>query len=76
MTSRHSCTRFIADHTIKDAPVCDAVSRVATMASEMRVNAAANVIELFMQTLVILQTTSILDSELETRLCYPLRPCG
>ncbi|GFX54266.1 hypothetical protein TNCV_3823651 [Trichonephila clavipes] len=27
MTSRHSCTRFIVDHTIEDASVCDAASK-------------------------------------------------
>ncbi|GFX89290.1 hypothetical protein TNCV_1339891 [Trichonephila clavipes] len=35
--------RFVVDHTIEDAPVCDATSRVAAaMISELRVNAAAN----------------------------------
>ncbi|GFU38284.1 hypothetical protein TNCV_2432821 [Trichonephila clavipes] len=51
-------TRFIADHTIEDAPVCDAASRVATaMVSVLRVHAAAYVVELFVQTLVVLQAT-------------------
>ncbi|GFW91961.1 hypothetical protein TNCV_2152411 [Trichonephila clavipes] len=77
MPSRHSCTRFVVDHTIEDAPVYDAASRVAAaMASELRVHAAANVVELFVQTLVVLQTTPILDSRLVTGLHDPLRPYG
>ncbi|GFX02522.1 hypothetical protein TNCV_727761 [Trichonephila clavipes] len=56
---------FVVDHTIKEAFVCDAASRVATtMVSTLRVHAVANVVELFVQTLVVLQTTTILDSEL------------
>ncbi|GFX01621.1 hypothetical protein TNCV_3971211 [Trichonephila clavipes] len=59
--------RFIVDHTIEDAPVCDAASRVAAvMVSELRAHAGANVIELYVQTLVVLQMTPILDSELVT----------
>ncbi|GFT47345.1 hypothetical protein TNCV_3749231 [Trichonephila clavipes] len=60
MTHRYSCTRFVIDHTNEDAPVCDAVSR----ANELRVHAAANVVELFVQALVVLQTIPILDSRL------------
>ncbi|GFT22409.1 hypothetical protein TNCV_3273811 [Trichonephila clavipes] len=67
MTSRHSCTRFVVDHTIEDTLICDAASRVAAaLISELRVHAAANVIELFVQTLVVLQTTPTLDSGLMT----------
>ncbi|GFX20690.1 hypothetical protein TNCV_77481 [Trichonephila clavipes] len=57
--------------------VCDAASRVVTtMVSELKVNdAAANIVELFMQTCVLLQTTPILDSGLVTWLHDPLRPC-
>ncbi|GFU05614.1 hypothetical protein TNCV_3292071 [Trichonephila clavipes] len=37
--------RFVIDHTIEDAPVIDASSRVTTaMVSELRVHAAANVV--------------------------------
>ncbi|GFW77302.1 hypothetical protein TNCV_924181 [Trichonephila clavipes] len=55
MTSRHSCTRFVVDHITEDVPVCDAVSRVATaMVSELKVHAAANIVELYMQTLVVI----------------------
>ncbi|GFX93015.1 hypothetical protein TNCV_139591 [Trichonephila clavipes] len=40
--------RFVVDHTIQHAPVCDAASRVAaSMVSQLRVNPAANVIEMF-----------------------------
>ncbi|GFV81256.1 hypothetical protein TNCV_4772831 [Trichonephila clavipes] len=78
MMFRHSCTqRFVVNQLIEDAPVCNAASRVtAVMVSELRVHAAANVVELFVQTLVVLQTTPMLDSELETWLNDPLRPCG
>ncbi|GFW11644.1 hypothetical protein TNCV_42791 [Trichonephila clavipes] len=52
------------------------VSRVsAAMFSELRDVAAANVIELFVQTLV-LQTTPILDRGFVTWLHDSLRPCG
>ncbi|GFS68663.1 hypothetical protein TNCV_1958861 [Trichonephila clavipes] len=51
---RHLYTRFVVDHTIEDAPVCDAASRAAvSMVSKLRVHAAANVIELFVSTLVL-----------------------
>ncbi|GFW61084.1 hypothetical protein TNCV_4872941 [Trichonephila clavipes] len=54
---------LVVDHTIKDAPVRDSTSRVAlAMASKLRVNATANVVEMFMQTLVALQTTPMLNS--------------
>ncbi|GFU06201.1 centrosomal protein [Trichonephila clavipes] len=74
MTSRHLCTRLVVDLTIQDAPICDAVSRaVVVMVSELRVHAAANVIELFVQTLVVVQTTPNLDSGLTAWLHDPLR---
>ncbi|GFW54974.1 hypothetical protein TNCV_2785891 [Trichonephila clavipes] len=45
---------FVVNHIIEDAPVCDASSRVsAAMVSELRDHAAANVVELFVQTLVV-----------------------
>ncbi|GFV14635.1 transposable element Tc1 transposase [Trichonephila clavipes] len=75
--SCHSCTRFVVDHAIEDAPVCDAASRVAAvMVSELRVHDAADVVELFVQTLVDQQTTPILDSGLVTWLHDPLRQSG
>ncbi|GFS57973.1 hypothetical protein TNCV_3124621 [Trichonephila clavipes] len=46
------------------------------MVSELRTHDAANVVELFVQTFVVLQTTPILDSELVAWLHDPLRPCG
>ncbi|GFX65952.1 hypothetical protein TNCV_13731 [Trichonephila clavipes] len=59
--------RFVVVHTIEDVSVCDAASRItAVMISELRVHASGNVVELFMQTLVVLQTTKILDSGLVT----------
>ncbi|GFY29515.1 hypothetical protein TNCV_2626851 [Trichonephila clavipes] len=61
--SHHSCARLVVDHTIEEVPVCDAASRVAAaMVSNLRVHAAADVV----QTLVVLQTTLILDSGLVT----------
>ncbi|GFW99537.1 hypothetical protein TNCV_3417701 [Trichonephila clavipes] len=75
MTSRHP--RFVADHTIEAAPICDATSEVsAAMVSELRFHTAANVIEQFVQTLVVLQTTPTLDSGIMTWLHDSLRPCG
>ncbi|GFV08890.1 hypothetical protein TNCV_3821331 [Trichonephila clavipes] len=58
--------RFVVDHTIEDAPVSDAAS--SDSASAMVSKAAANVIELFVQTLAVLQTTPIMDSGLEGRI--------
>ncbi|GFV29027.1 hypothetical protein TNCV_1378781 [Trichonephila clavipes] len=66
--------RFVVDHTIKDTPVWDAASRVAaTIVSKLGVHTSANVVELFAQTLVVLQTTPIFDSGLVTLLHDPLR---
>ncbi|GFW43951.1 hypothetical protein TNCV_231901 [Trichonephila clavipes] len=57
--------KFVVDHTIEDASIFDATSRVvAAMISHLRVHALANVIELLEQTHVTLQTTPILDSRL------------
>ncbi|GFU65178.1 hypothetical protein TNCV_4056481 [Trichonephila clavipes] len=67
MISHHSCTRFVVDHNIEDAPVWDAESRVApAMVSELRVHDAVNNVELTMQTVVVLQTTPIPDSRTAT----------
>ncbi|GFT17841.1 hypothetical protein TNCV_2589031 [Trichonephila clavipes] len=64
--------RFVVDHTIEDSPVCDAVSRLAAaMDSDLRIHAAVNVIELFVQTLVVLQIAPIIDSGLMTVLLDP-----
>ncbi|GFT93701.1 hypothetical protein TNCV_499781 [Trichonephila clavipes] len=69
--------KFVVDHTIEDAPVCDAASKVAaSMVSELRVHTIANVVELFVQKLVVLQTSQILDSGLVMRQHQPLRLCG
>ncbi|GFW09692.1 hypothetical protein TNCV_1393931 [Trichonephila clavipes] len=72
-----SVPRFVVDHNIEDASVCDAASRIAApMVSELRVYEAANFVEPFVQTLVILQTTSILDSGFVTLLHDPLKSYG
>ncbi|GFV46704.1 hypothetical protein TNCV_3847141 [Trichonephila clavipes] len=69
--------RFVVDHTIEDAPVCDAASWVTTaIVSELSAHASANVVELFVQTLVVLKTPPILDLGLVTGLHDSLRPCG
>ncbi|GFY24180.1 hypothetical protein TNCV_1012331 [Trichonephila clavipes] len=47
---------FIVDLTAENAHICDAASRVAaTIVSKLRVPVTANVVELFVQTLVVLQ---------------------
>ncbi|GFV51668.1 hypothetical protein TNCV_1320241 [Trichonephila clavipes] len=69
--------QFVVGYTIEDAPVCDVASRVAAVkVSELRVHTVANVVELFVKTFVVLQTTPVLDSVLVTWLHDPLRPCG
>ncbi|GFT04621.1 hypothetical protein TNCV_333881 [Trichonephila clavipes] len=51
----NSAETFIFDQRTGDAPVGDAASRVASgMISELRLHTAANVIEQFLQTLVVL----------------------
>ncbi|GFW66045.1 transposable element Tc3 transposase [Trichonephila clavipes] len=68
--------RFLVDHTIEDIPLCDAAAGLATsMVTELRVHAAANVVELFVQTFVVLRTIPILDSGLKTFQHDPLSPC-
>ncbi|GFV81836.1 hypothetical protein TNCV_1057251 [Trichonephila clavipes] len=78
MTSRHLCSQvLVVDHIIKDAPVYESASRVArSIVSELSIHAAANVLDLFVQTLLISQTTPILDSGLTTWLQDPLSSCG
>ncbi|GFY03988.1 hypothetical protein TNCV_1197671 [Trichonephila clavipes] len=54
--------KFVIDSTCV-YPVCDKESRVDTaMVSKLRNNAAANVVEMFVRTLVVLQTTPVLHS--------------
>ncbi|GFV76816.1 hypothetical protein TNCV_4730361 [Trichonephila clavipes] len=54
MMTRHSCVMFVVYHTIEETPVCDAALRVAAaMVSDLTVHAAANVVELFVQTLAV-----------------------
>ncbi|GFY00122.1 hypothetical protein TNCV_1342201 [Trichonephila clavipes] len=49
MVTNQSLGKFVVNHTIQDAPVCDAVIKIAAaIVSELRVRAAANVIVLFM----------------------------
>lgn len=66
--------RLVVDHTTEGAPAYDAAPReTAAMVSELRGHAAANVVKLFVQTLV-LQMTPFLDSGLMMWLYDPLRP--
>ncbi|GFU57715.1 hypothetical protein TNCV_3638671 [Trichonephila clavipes] len=59
--------RFVVNYTIKDALVCGAASMVpSAIVSELRVYTVANIVELFVQTFVVLQTTPILGSVLVT----------
>ncbi|GFU69046.1 hypothetical protein TNCV_4457731 [Trichonephila clavipes] len=68
---------FVIDNTIEFVPVCDLASMVAAaIVPQLIVHAVANVVELFVQTLVVLQKTLVLDSGLATWLHNPLRPCG
>ncbi|GFW13754.1 hypothetical protein TNCV_2105781 [Trichonephila clavipes] len=77
MASHHSCSMFVVDHTIENAPICDAASRVAAaMVSELRNHVAASVVELFKQTLVALQTTPIFESGPVKLLHDQIRLCG
>ncbi|GFW26211.1 hypothetical protein TNCV_3397071 [Trichonephila clavipes] len=63
--------------TIEETPLCDTASRVAAaMVLKLRIHAAANVVELFIQTPAVLQTYPILDSGLITCLYVSLRQCG
>ena len=48
-------SRFVIEHITESVPVCDAASRVTeVMVAELTIYAAANVAELFVQTLVVL----------------------
>ncbi|GFW76854.1 HTH_48 domain-containing protein [Trichonephila clavipes] len=68
MCVHHEATEY----GIEDSPVCDAASKVAkAMVSELILYAAANVVALFVQTLVVMQMTPILDSGLVTWLHDP-----
>ncbi|GFW89873.1 hypothetical protein TNCV_2425301 [Trichonephila clavipes] len=68
---------FVVDPTNEDAPAGDAASRVAAaLVSELRVHAATNVVELYVQTLFVLRTTPLLDSGLLTGMHDHLRLCS
>ena len=69
-------SRFVVHDTIGGAPVCDTASRVVdTIVAVLTVHAAANVVELFVQTQVVLQTIAFLDSGFVTSLYDSVRPC-
>lgn len=70
-------SRFVVDRTFAGACVCDVASRVAEgMVTELTDHDAADVVELFEQTLVVLQRTPFLDSGLVTWLYDPLVHAG
>ena len=57
-----SGSKYVVIYIIEGAPVCDVAYRVAeAMTAELRVHAAASVIQLFVQEFVFLQTTPFLD---------------
>ena len=57
-----SAFSFIIEHTIEDDPVYDVASMAAEdVVVELTVHAAGNIVELLMQTLIVLQTTQFLD---------------
>ena len=77
MKTRHHAipaSRFVIGHIIEGASICYVVSSVVEdMVVELNAQDAANVVELFVQILV-LQTTPFLDTGLMTWLYYPLMP--
>ena len=61
--------KIVVEHATKDALVSDVSSRVVeTMVTELIVHAAANVVELFVKTLVDLKITPLLTSGLVRKL--------
>ncbi|GFW67382.1 hypothetical protein TNCV_2596151 [Trichonephila clavipes] len=77
ITPDHGPSRFVIDPTIEDTAAGVAASRVAAaLFFKLRVHAAASVVELFVQTFVVLQTTPILDSRLVMWLHDLLRSYG
>ena len=57
-----SASRFVVKHTVVDVSVCAVASSITdTTVVELTIQAAKNILVLFMQTLVFLQTTSFLD---------------
>ncbi|GFW57145.1 hypothetical protein TNCV_540621 [Trichonephila clavipes] len=66
--------RFIIYHSSEDASVYDATSKAAAaMVSKLKVHAAANVFELLVQTLVVLQTTPLEAPDVAVRSIKALR---
>ncbi|GFT23714.1 hypothetical protein TNCV_3511761 [Trichonephila clavipes] len=68
--------RFVFDHTIEDAFIYDAASRISeAIVSEMSIHAAANVVELLMQTFVVFAKYPVPESGVLLWLHDPLRAC-
>ena len=56
---------FHFEHAIEGASDCDVVSRVAkNIVSKLTVHASAKVIDLFVQTHIVLETSTFLDSKI------------
>ncbi|GFT84223.1 hypothetical protein TNCV_1150201 [Trichonephila clavipes] len=67
--------RFVIDHTIEDAPVCDAASCLtAAMVSKLRVHAVANVVKLFMQTLANDSNSRLRACDMAAQFIKVMRP--
>ncbi|GFT28039.1 hypothetical protein TNCV_644301 [Trichonephila clavipes] len=69
MCAHHDATKHECDHLNARQDVA------AFMVSKLRINAAVKVVELFVQTFVVLQVTLILDSVIVTWLHDPLNAC-
>ena len=70
-------SRFVVDYSIEGVLVCDVASRITkAMVAKQTVHKFANILELFVHTLVVLQTTPLLDSKLVTSFYDPLLSCG
>ena len=60
-------TKFVVDHAVESTPACNVTLRIFKgMEAEMRDHVVANIVELFVQILIILQKTRFLDSLLVT----------
>ena len=56
---------FVVDLNINDAPACDIMSRIVkSMVAGLKIYAAANALERFVQAFIVLETTPFLGSEL------------
>ena len=67
MWSSHFVVRSALQFAIEGAPVCNAAARfVEKMIAEMFIHTTVNIVDVFAEILVILQTTIFLDLRLMT----------